>query len=105
MENSTNIMIFTGSDGTDFELPVAAAALSELVLEASGHGTDGDDTDCKSCSEPFEVLLRVSSDPLGKIVAFLKHYMEEPMTAIPTTPWTGNTLNEVCTYEYNTSTY
>jgi hypothetical protein len=31
--------------------------------------------------------------------------MEEPMTAIPTTPWTGNTLNEVCTYEYNTSTY
>jgi hypothetical protein len=83
MNRSAKNLILISSGGAEFELPVAAAALSELVLNACGRETAEDDDENESDSEgefpPVDVL---------------KHYKEEPMKDIPT-PLGGSTFVEV----------
>jgi hypothetical protein len=78
-----------------FTLPVAAAALSEYVLNACGRGRDEDDEEEPEPEEykPVDVL-RVSGQALEKVVFFLTHHHREPMKEIPT-PLGANTFNEV----------
>jgi hypothetical protein len=96
MNCSTKNLILISSGGAEFELPVAAAALSELVLNACGRESAEDDGENESDSEEFPPVdvPRVSSDALAKIVDFLKHYKEETMKDIPT-PLGGSTFVEV----------
>jgi hypothetical protein len=100
MESSTKNLVLVSSDGVEFELPVAAAALSEYVLNACGRGTedDGDEPEPESEFENVDVL-RVTSGALSKVVDFLKHYKEEPMKNIPT-PLGASTFDEVSLSEY-----
>lgn len=95
MESSTKNLTLISSDAVEFELPVAAAALSEYVLNACGRGTDDDENEPEPEGDfqPVDVL-RVSSGALKKVVDFLKHYKEEPMKNIPT-PLGASTFNEV----------
>jgi hypothetical protein len=96
MESSTKNLTLVSSDGVEFELPVAAAALSEYVLNACGRGTEEDDENEPEPESEFENVdvLRVTSGALSKVVDFLKHYKEEPMKGIPT-PLGASTFDEV----------
>jgi hypothetical protein len=96
MNRSTKNLILISSGGAEFELPVAAAALSELVLNACGCETaEGDENESDSEGEfPPVDVPRVSSAALEKVVDFLKHYKEEPMKDIPT-PLGASTFVEV----------
>jgi hypothetical protein len=95
MDSSTKNLTLVSSDGVEFELPVAAAALSEYVLNACGRGTEDDENEPEPESEFENVdVLRVSSGALSKVVDFLKHYKEEPMKGIPT-PLGASTFDEV----------
>jgi hypothetical protein len=95
MDRSTKNLTLISSDGAEFELPVAAAALSEYVLNACGRGTEDDENEPEPEGEfPPVDVLRVSSGALGKVVDFLKHYKEEPMKDIPT-PLGASTFDEV----------
>ncbi len=71
-----------------FEIPYAAARISELICDATGdQDHDGD--------KPMEIEIgRVKGDCLEKVVDFMNHYHQETMKAIPT-PLGGNTFNEV----------
>mmetsp|Transcript_20819 Transcript_20819/g.31799 ORF Transcript_20819/g.31799 Transcript_20819/m.31799 type:complete len:92 (-) Transcript_20819:108-383(-) len=66
----------------EFELTLAAAKLSELVRESIE-----DDTDSIH-------IIRVSSDCLRKVVAYLKKYHKQPMKDI-STPLGANSFEEV----------
>jgi hypothetical protein len=100
MESSTKNLVLVSSDGVEFTLPVAAAALSEYVLNACGRGTEDDDNETELESEFENVdVLRVTSGALSKVVDFLKHYKEEPMKNIPT-PLGASTFDEVSLSEY-----
>ncbi len=99
MESSTKNLTLVSSDGVEFELPVAAAAASEYVLNACGRGTeDEDEPEPESEFENVDVL-RVTSGALSKVVDFLKHHKEEPMKNIPT-PLGASTFDEVSLSEY-----
>ena len=99
MDSSTVNLTLVSSDGVEFELPAAAAALSEYVLNACGRGTEDDENEPEPESEFENVdVLRVSSGALSKVVDFLKHYKEEPMKNIPT-PLGASTFDEVSLYE------
>jgi hypothetical protein len=96
MFKSTRDLKLISSDGMEYELPVAAAALSEYVVNACGRGTEEEDSDEPEPETYAAVdVLRVSSGALGKVVDFLTHYKKEPMTDIPT-PLGGNSFDEVC---------
>jgi hypothetical protein len=85
-----------------FEIPYAAAKLSELIVDATGdHDQEeededgGDGTTNTATTTPMEIdISRVKGDCLEKVVAFLIHYHEEPMKPIPT-PLGGGSFNEV----------
>jgi hypothetical protein len=95
MDRSDKNLTLISSDGIEYELPAAAAALSEYVLNACGRGTEDDENEPEPEGDfqPVDVL-RVSSGALGKVVDFLKHYKEEPMKDIPT-PLGASTFDEV----------
>jgi hypothetical protein len=95
MDSSTKNLTLISSEGAEFELPFAAAKLSELVLNACGRETEDEEDESESEGDFDPVTFpRVSSGALGKIVDFLKHYKEEPMKEIPT-PLGASTFNEV----------
>jgi hypothetical protein len=100
MDNPTDMMTLTSSDGAIFELPVAATTLSGYVLQACGPG-NGIESEDEILSPPGVDIHRVTSVPLGKIVDFLLYYQEVPMNGISPPFLKGSTFNEVwCAHEY-----
>jgi hypothetical protein len=75
------------SDGELFEVPKAAAEVSDLVKDSLG------DEDDDVPSNPISIL-RVKKDCMKKVVDFMKEYHKDPMNEIPT-PLGGNTFAEV----------
>jgi Skp1 family, tetramerisation domain len=73
----------------DFEISYGAAKLSELIKDSVGEEIEDDDAAVQEIDVP-----RVKGDCLEKVVAFMKHYKEEPMKEIPT-PLGGSSFNEV----------
>jgi len=77
----------TSKEGESFELPYAAARLSQTVKDACG-GDDDDET-------PEDVeILKVGTPCLEKVVEFLKHHHTEPLSEIKT-PLEDNTFEGV----------
>ena len=75
---------FKGKDERTFEVSAKAASIAELVQDVPKE--DGDVTEIE--------ITRVTSACLEKVVQFMEHYNEEPMTDIPT-PLGASTFNEV----------
>jgi len=77
----------TTVDGGEFELPMAAARISQLLNDSMPE-RDEDDDDDEEVEEGEKVpsieLLRVSSECLQKVVDFMVQYHNEPMNPIPT---------------------
>jgi len=83
------------SDGTKYSLPYSAAKLSNTVKDAQGDLDDDEEME-----EPREVKIpKVASRCLEKVVAFLKHYREEPMDVIKT-PLEENEFSKVIKQEW-----
>eukprot|EP00578_Thalassiosira_sp_NH16_P015047 CAMPEP_0181110854 /NCGR_PEP_ID=MMETSP1071-20121207/18946_1 /TAXON_ID=35127 /ORGANISM="Thalassiosira sp., Strain NH16" /LENGTH=175 /DNA_ID=CAMNT_0023194673 /DNA_START=30 /DNA_END=554 /DNA_ORIENTATION=+ len=80
--------------GDPFELPYAAARLSQTVFHAQKCEEDDDD----DLPEDVEIV-KVDSPCLEKVVDFLKHYQEEPLKEIKT-PLDDNTFDGVVTQEW-----
>ena len=75
-------------DQRTFEIPYAAAKISELIVDATGDQDQEED-------QPMEIdIARVKGDCLEKVVDFMIHYHQEAMKPIPT-PLGGNSFNEV----------
>jgi hypothetical protein len=83
MDDDDRIIKLKSKDEQVFELPADAAQISDLVKDSLGDSED----------EIIEIL-RVGSECLEKVVAFLVHYKEEKMKEIPT-PLGGSSFNEV----------
>jgi S-phase kinase-associated protein 1 len=83
-ENDEKVTL-RSKDGKEYALTIDAANLSDLVKDAS---SDGDET------VTVVDVLRVNSDTLAEVVAFLTHYQEEPMVEIPT-PLNGVSFSEI----------
>lgn len=81
------IVKLRSSQEVEFELPVKAAMVSELVKDS----IENEDDETQTVD-----VIRVSTDCLSKVVDFLKHNDEEQMLEIPT-PLNGNTFEEVMT--------
>ncbi len=78
-----------------FEIPYAAAMISDLVKDAIGDHEDEDDGDEEEENAVREVgVLRVKGPCLAKAVDFMKHHHIEKMKEIPT-PLGGSSFNEV----------
>ena len=79
-----------------FEIPYAAAMISDLVKDAIGDNEDEDDDDDEEETTVREVEVpRVKGPCLAKAVDFMKHHHIEKMKEIPT-PLGGSSFNEVC---------
>ncbi|MGK3745329.1 MAG: hypothetical protein ACI90V_012190 [Bacillariaceae sp.] len=115
-ENDTMIKLKSAPDeGTGesqiFEISLAAAGLSDLVVDAAGDveedDDDDDDDDNAKNKPPLEIdISRVKGPCLAKVVDFMKHHHTDKMKAIPT-PLGGSSFNEVSffgridVYQYN----
>lgn len=75
------------SDGFDFEVPVAEARISDLVMDSVGDEDDDPPTGPIS-------ILRVKKQCLGKVIEYMEHYYDEPMNPIQS-PIIGNAFDEV----------
>lgn len=97
MDTSNKMLTLVSADEQRFELPVAAAALSEYILNACGRGKE-EEEDGEDEPEPEEYravdVLRVSGPALSKVVDFMAHHYKEKMDDIPT-PLGGNSFEEV----------
>ncbi|KAL9187772.1 hypothetical protein ACHAXT_006150 [Thalassiosira profunda] len=79
--------------GDPFELPYAAARLSQTVKDAQSCEEDDND-------DPEDVeIVKVDTPCLEKVVEFLKHHQEEPLTEIKT-PLEENTFDGVVKQEW-----
>lgn len=76
----------------EFMITARAAQLSELVRNSLDDGDDDSDS-------VIDLLGRVSTDTLAKIVEFMNHYDEERMNDIPT-PLPGISFNEIVEQEW-----
>ena len=92
--DESNIMLTLRSmpdengDQRIFEVPFAAAKISDLIRDAAGDEEQEGEL-------PMEIeITRVKGDCLEKVVDFMKHYHQEKMKEIPT-PLGGSTFNEV----------
>jgi S-phase kinase-associated protein 1 len=95
MPEAREMLVLRSSDGIEYTLPMEAAKLAELVRDSLPDEADeGPPGDMKKVD-----VMRVSSECLANVVAFLKHHDKEPMKEIPT-PLGGNAFDEVSTYEY-----
>ena len=83
-----------------FEISLAAAGLSVLVVDAAGDVEDDDDDDDDDDDNarnkpPLEInISRVKGPCLAKVVDFMNHHHTDKMKAIPT-PLGGSSFNEV----------
>ena len=81
-----------------FEISLAAAGLSVLVVDAAGDVEDDDDDDDDDNARnkpPLEInISRVKGPCLAKVVDFMNHHHTDKMKAIPT-PLGGSSFNEV----------
>ena len=81
-----------------FEISLAAAGLSVLVVDAAGDVEDDDDDDDDENARnkpPLEInISRVKGPCLAKVVDFMNHHHTDKMKAIPT-PLGGSSFNEV----------
>jgi hypothetical protein len=101
--NDTMIKLISAEDeGTGesqvFEISLAAAGLSVLVVDAAGDVEDDDDDDDDDNARnrpPLEInISRVKGPCLAKVVDFMNHHHTDKMKAIPT-PLGGSSFNEV----------
>eukprot|EP00934_Nitzschia_sp_Nitz4_P006418 Nitzschia sp. Nitz4//scaffold207_size38617//32986//33657//NITZ4_007682-RA/size38617-augustus-gene-0.11-mRNA-1//1//CDS//3329541626//6408//frame0 len=88
---STELMIhFKSREGDVVPVPLEAAQIAELVKDAAESRADDDEDD-----SPLEIeAIKFSTSGLNKVVEFMKHYAEEPMTEIKT-PLEGSTFSEI----------
>ena len=83
-----------------FEISLAAAGLSVLVVDAAGDVEDEDEDDddndnARNDKPPLEInISRVKGPCLAKVVDFMNHHHTDKMKAIPT-PLGGSSFNEV----------
>ncbi|OEU10550.1 E3 ubiquitin ligase SCF complex, Skp subunit [Fragilariopsis cylindrus CCMP1102] len=88
-----------------FEISLAAAGLSVLVVDAAGDVEDDDDDDDDDDDNarnkpPLEInISRVKGPCLAKVVDFMNHHHTDKMKAIPT-PLGGSSFNEVMDQEW-----
>jgi hypothetical protein len=99
--NDTMIKLISAEDESGesqvFEISLAAAGLSVLVVDAAGdvEEDDDDDDDNGRNRPPLEInISRVKGPCLAKVVDFMKHHHTDKMKAIPT-PLGGSSFNEV----------
>jgi S-phase kinase-associated protein 1 len=82
-------------EGEIYEVPRAAASLSQLVKDTLGNEEAEDDDDgVASGGNPDIPMPNVSADVLRKVIEYCKHYQEEEMRPIQT-PLTSNKLEEM----------
>lgn len=87
-------IILQSSDGHDFEVPIDAAKIADLVQDSVGVAEEDEADDDDGMPSGSLSILRVKKDCLQKVVDYMKHYKEEPMRDI-LTPLGGNTFDEV----------
>lgn len=86
-DESNQVIRLKAKDGKVFDLSMAAASISELIINASEGQEDSDD--------PIEIEIdRLSSEGLGKVVEFMNHYKDEKMVEIPS-PLGSSSFDEV----------
>ncbi|CAB9501828.1 ubiquitin ligase complex SCF subunit sconC [Seminavis robusta] len=93
-EAKREMVLLRSAEGSEFFLPIEAAEVAELVRDSLDENEDDDDDDQRNKEQREVDVIRVSCDCLAKVVDFLKHHDEEPMTEIPT-PLGGNSFEEV----------
>jgi S-phase kinase-associated protein 1 len=96
-EDNKRIIKLKGSEtAREFEISAEAAKLSDLVRDSLGDGDGDGDGD-----EPqvIDLLNRVSTDTLEKVIDFMVHYAQEGMAEIPT-PLGGSSFNEIVKQEW-----
>mmetsp|Transcript_22235 Transcript_22235/g.45007 ORF Transcript_22235/g.45007 Transcript_22235/m.45007 type:complete len:172 (-) Transcript_22235:314-829(-) len=94
-ETDSRTVKLISREGDAYELPAEAAKLSKLVKDAID--CENDDDDEEGVGEV--VIAKVKSDCLRKVVEFLKHYAEDPMTEIES-PLKGETILEIVQEEW-----
>lgn len=97
MPSPSDTVKLVSKDGDTYELPFAAAKLSNLVKDAIGCTEDDDEEDEDRVVE----VVKVGSNCLSKVVEFLKHYAApgQKMAEIET-PLKGDTVEEVVKEEW-----
>ena len=68
-------MLQRSSDGVQFEIPLAAAKMSELIRDTLSSGED--DTDITVPDDAID-LSNIKSSVLGKVFEFCKHHESAP---------------------------
>ncbi|KAL3762471.1 hypothetical protein ACHAWU_008174 [Discostella pseudostelligera] len=86
----TTVIKLISKSGDSYELPYDAACLSQVVKDAQPE-EDGEVDDVE--------ISKVESACLAKVVEFLKHYHEDPMTEIKT-PLEDNNFEGVVKQEW-----
>ena len=81
-------------DDVEFVLPVEAAKESRFVANSLNLDDEGEGEDTNGGSDLRVDVIRVSGACLEKVVDFLKHYKEEPMSEI-SMPLPGPTFEDV----------
>ena len=94
IEDDGQIVILVSFEEDEFIIPRNAADLSVVVKNMTEEWDD--DFDPTEAKLP---LVKIQSATLVKVIEFLKHYVDDPMTPIAK-PIRSNRMSEICTEQW-----